>query len=72
MAQNTEQSGYGISEDYNSLSYAEVKKRILDHSKADLSEEVITRRINSVKQEMRRIKQNSTLTPKEYLTPFII
>lgn len=74
MEQNKEQLKCKISKskDCRNLSYAEVKERILAHSKDDLSKEVITKRMNSVKQEMRQIKQNSTLTPKEYLTPFII
>ena len=74
MAQNNELLllEYDRMVEYHGLSYAQLKERILSHSKEDFSCEVVTRRINMVRKEMRYTNHVSTLTPSEYLTPFTI
>lgn len=73
MAQNNENKKLNerIME-FRSLSYEEIKKRILDKNEKDLSSEAVARRIKTIRIEMHRLRQETTLTPNEFLAPFTI
>lgn len=58
--------------EFRGLSYEEIKKRVMERSGNELSQEVVARRINSVRIEMRQVRQDIALTPDQYLTPFTI
>ena len=58
--------------EFRSLSYEEIRKRVLEKSGKELSSETVARRINTVRIEMRQLRHDTALTPNQYLTPFTI